>query len=312
MADRPTSYTAPSGSGPEGKNTESRIFERRLAAFASTLGWNVVYRNQDVYLDEESRKSRGLDILLAISSPRSELNEGWLMDGKLHADSDAYVPSTRDEIEALREKTRKIRATAHRHGEEMKEQVDQMAGGMLVHGTTKYDPEKARRWLAGYSFQHGTERAIDALRVLFLGTDTLNGLGAAFARRGLGIPREFFWPPTGTYDAVWHRSCPPEQLAAGLIAYKNADDERILWLRGTMEEADVGALPELAAKWNLTFSAIVYTDLTEQEWRGGLSDLWTARTRSGARAARMPASVVALSQNHTNLTPFENQWQASE
>src|SRR5438105_2503280 len=103
MADS-RSYTAPSGLGPEGRNTEARVLEHRLEGLAQTLGWTIVHRNQDLYLDE-SRQARGIDRLLAIPNPRTELNEGWLMEGKLHASSETYIPSTHEEIETLREKT---------------------------------------------------------------------------------------------------------------------------------------------------------------------------------------------------------------
>jgi hypothetical protein len=300
-------FVAPSGSGPETRTIESRLFENQVFAMGETLGWKAPYRNRDLRLDE-SRGPSGIDQVLAIPNPRTDLREGWILEAKLHDSSARYTPSARSEIEDVREKTRKLRANPHRHDANIKRHIDQIVGAILTHGSTLYEPEKAAAWLGDFPFDRGTEKGNEPMRVLFYGTDLLNSLGEMFSRPELGPPKQFFWPPIGRGDGIWSTACPPDQLSYGLLAYKNQKGEEILWLRGTMEDEDVDALPDLAWHWRSYFKAICFTSLTPKEWRTSLQQAWKSSAKQGSRGARVPDEITPLGLRHNNLMPFERQW----
>lgn len=300
-------------SGPEGRNRDSREFESQLRAMCETLGWQVLDCNVDLFLNEDERDAAGVDLIIAFRDPqRSHRNLGWFMEGKRHDGPGRYSSALMTaEIQRLREKISALsgrrRFTEH---ERIRPHIDDLIGGVLVHHSSNYEPVRTRHALEGMGL-HKFEMGTEPLRIAYLGPDTLNGLAEAFD--GTGDPDKYLWPVTASRDQKWSPVCPPAQLAAGLLAYRTADRKTVLWLRDSLEHADIPALARLTRVWGLSVDTVVVTECS-QETLSRLRSYWEEVARDTGKdegPGRLPEDVRALDLSNANMREFTKRWPVS-
>ena len=303
-----------SDTGPEGRNRDSAAFESQLSALASDLGWKVLDCNVDVYLADDEKDAAGVDLIVAMRNPQTRRDDGWLVEGTRHDGPGRYTPKLLgDEIQRLRKKVSGLvgrkRFTEH---ERVRPYVERLVGGVLAHHcTTDYDPARATAALDDMTL-HTFELGVDPLRIAYLGPDTLNGLAEAF---DLLAPASFLWPTTTRHDLGWASSCPPEALAAGMIAYRTADPDAVtvLWLRDTLEHADIPALDRLCRLWGLDVHTVLCTELP-QERLARLRAAWqetAVNSRKNPGPGSLPDDVRALELSDANMREFNKRWPAA-
>ena len=303
-----------SDTGPEGRNRDSAAFESQLGALARDLGWRVIDCNVDLYLGDDEKNAAGVDLVVAMRNPQTRRDDGWLVEGKRHDGPGRYTATLlANEVQRLRQKVSGLagrkRFTEH---ERVRPFVERLAGGVLVHHCTKdYDPARASAALDDMTL-HTFELGVDPLRIAYLGPDTLNGLAEAFDALA---PAQFLWPTTTRHDSAWAPCCPPEALAAGMIAYRTADPGAgtVLWLRDTLEHADIPALDRLCRLWGLDVNTVMCTELP-QERLARLRRAWeetAAASRKNPAPGSLPDDVRALELSHANMREFNKRWPAA-
>lgn len=295
-------------SGPEGRNEDSDDFERRLGLVAPELGYVVVDVNVDTVIGDSAR-SQGLDAIWAYRNPRTGRGDGWLAEAKRHDGPRRYTEAglTR-EIQVLRDKVRRLGNQRQRFfgDPEVAGHVDLLRGGILVHRTPSYDPQKAERVLGDVQTVRN-EIGPEPVRVAFWGPDSLNGLAEAFDR--FGSPAQFWWPATRRHEGVWARSCPPEQIAAGLVLYRTHDKRRVLVLRDALSRHEPEAIRELAWRMGENLDIVAFTHGTSEQRR--LASAGWRRAHAATQQldkGRLPDRVDVLGLGHDSLAPFERRW----
>ena len=290
--------------GPEGRNARGAAFEDQLAAMGETLGWKLICRNVDVYLKGRT-PSRGIDLLWAIHNPRIDEAEGWVQEGKNHERQAASALQT--ELQTLHDKVARLhdseqRKEHHHVGPAFKDLV----GGILCHRSENYQPARTRDALLGLDLRN-RERGRRPTRLAFYGTDTLEALADAFNR--FGEPAVFYWPPTARAAGCWHRGCPPEQLAAGLLAYRNQKQEVVLWLRDTLTHHDVTAISAVARSWGIAPHSVVCSELDRDQWRL-VADQWRdeAKRSESREHGKLPERVEPRNLSYAKPNAFDDQW----
>jgi hypothetical protein len=297
--------------GPEGRNRDSAGFERQLRFLAGDLGWKVLDCNIDVYLADDEKDAAGIDIVVAMLNPQTRRDDGWLLEGKRHDGPGRYTTSLlTNEVQRLRKKVAGLsgrkRFTEH---ERIRPHIEQLVGGVLAHHcAADYERDRAVAALNDMTL-HTFETGNDPLRICYLGPDTLNGLGEAF---GQVVPAEFLWPATVRYDNEWSQSCPPEALAAGMIAYRTTPpgSKTVLWLRDTLEHGDIPALARICRLSALDVDVVMCTELS-QENLARLRTAWeemSAETREGTGPGMLPKDVRALEVSNANMKEFNKRW----
>lgn len=296
--------------GPEGRNRDSRRFEQQLRGLTGALGWTVLEVSVDAYLADDMTDAGGVDLVLAYRDPqRTDRNHGWLMEAKRHDGPGRYTAQQLSvEVQRLRLKVASLdgkkRFMEH---ERVAPHIDHLLGGILVHYCLRdYDARKASKALDGMEL---TKHALgpEPPRIAYLGPDSLNGLAEAF---GITGPAEkFLWPVGLDHDSVWSTVCPPAQLAAGMIAYR-VGDQNVLWLRDTLEHADIPALQRVARIWGVQFDAVLVTELAQEKLA-----LLRAHWEESARDSRadhgkgsLPDEIRALELRNANMKEFNKRW----
>jgi hypothetical protein len=183
--------------------------------------------------------------------------------------------------------------------------VKDVAGGILAHRSQDYDPEKTRDALLGLELRN-KERGRSPLRVLYFGPDTLEAIADAFQREG--APVQFFWPPTSQHAGGWADSCPPDQLAAGLLAYRTPD-KVVLWLRDTLGSLDVSALDDILKAWGIDPDVLVCAELDRNAYRK-VAAQWDASVEHTQHRAggKVPKRVEWRNLSYGRLARFDDLW----
>lgn len=299
--------------GPEGRNRDSQKFERQLRRLSDTLGWKVLDCNVDVWLSDDQKDAAGVDLIIAYRDPQhSHQNDGWLLEGKRHDGPGRYTSKQiGDEVQRLRKKVASLdgkkRFTEH---ERVRPHVDRLVGGVLAHYSADYDAAKARNALEGMTLS-GHSFGVDPLRIAYLGPDTLNGLAEAFDLTG--DPNEFLWPVSMNAEQKWSPVCPPDQLAAGLLAWRTGT-QTVMWLRDTLEHADIPALERIARVWGISFDLVVVTELT-QEKLARLRATWeevASDSQKDQGPGQLPKEIRALELTNANMREFNKRWPDAE
>jgi|GEM_PF-4533142 len=298
--------------GPEGRNQDAARFEDQLVAMSAALGWETVCRNIDLYI-ATGEQSRGIDTLWALRNPQTGRNEGWIGEAKRYSSRNAYTPKRlTEDFQALRDKLAKLQGHTERffNHPTIREHIQDLRGGIIAHYAKDYDVERVRERLQDVTLQR-MERGAEPTEIAFLGADALNGLAEVFARQG--SPVKFFWPPTEHHQCRWSSCCPPEQLTAGLLAYKNDSNRVVLWVRDTLTHHDLRSFSTIAHNWGLDFNDVAFSMLTVEEWRL-VSDSWRREARLSRKdgsEGRLPDAVIPLEVGSENMKEFNRQWPAA-
>jgi hypothetical protein len=295
--------------GPESRNLAAEAFEDQCVAMGPTLGWRFVCRNVDVVL-KEGQPSRGIDILWSVPNAWDGKGDGWLLEAKRKKDQRRYsetelreeVQSLRDRVAGLRDSTRFYADETIRRGD-----VDRLVGGLLAHRNEDFNEEKVRRTFRGFDFVRNEEKG-DPTRVLFFGPKTLIGIADVFNHHGR--PARFLWPPSYRRLKRWTRSCSPDQLAAGLVAYRNEEGDNVLWVRGGLDKRAMPGFADLVYTWSEKFKVVAFTELNEDGRRFAADD-WrrVAATANARTVGRLPVEIAALDCQLT-MKEFDQLWPA--
>jgi hypothetical protein len=297
--------------GPEGRNEEAQAFEDQLVATGTALGWKCVCRNIDIFIKGGKTPSRGVDVLWAIRNPRDELVEGWVAEAKRKKDGSTFSPSdVRGDVQTLRGKVAKFDTERFfDHPQIRRSGIGRLLGGVLALSSDGFDETRTYGGLEEIEFTHRDE-GTQPTQVLFLGPSTLNGLGDAI--RQYGMPRRYFWPPTMRHlEGVWAPACPPQQLAAGLLAYRTDTGKTVLWVRDTLSHNDVEAFRVIAGTWRIQFTDVAFTALTAAEWRI-TREAWTHmvdRLEVTGGRGRLPRTVHPLQTSNESMKEYDAVWQ---
>lgn len=298
-----------SDTGPEANNQDAARFEDQLIAMSVELGWTTVARNIDVYLEDGEQRA-GIDVLWALTNPRTGRGEGWIGEGKRHDGPGRYITSTfASELHRLREKIVRLDSGRTYDHPVVGKYVTRIAGGVLLHHSRDYNAAKALKALSDVELR-GTERGPHPTRIAYVGPDTLCALADAFDR--LGAPAVFLWPPTPTHPMQWHGACSPSQLAAGVLIYRTEEGKSVLWVRGALDQPDVDGIVEMAWRLGVDFDHVVASALTQERGRV-IGDAWElGRVQAqGRQHGAIPRSPLALDITGDNMREFEKRWHAS-
>lgn len=293
--------------GPESRNLNAEAFEDQLVHMGPTFGWQFVCRNVDVIL-KAGQPSRGLDILWAVANLWDGKSDGWIMEGKRKKDQRRYTPKElQDEVQSLHDRVAGLRDSSRFHADETikRARIDRLVGGMLAHRNEDFDEAKVRRHFRGFELIRNEEKG-DPTRVLFCGPQTLIGIADVFNH--CGRPTKFLWPPTHRCFKRWGKTCSPDQLAAGLVAYKNEERDVVLWVRGGLAKRDMAGFADLAYTWGETIKIVAFTDLNG-DGRRLLAEAWrqVAASANARQQGRLPLEVVALDSQPT-MKEFDQLW----
>lgn len=185
--------------------------------------------------------------------------------------------------------------------------ISRLVGGIIALSSDGFDEERNYAALEDIELSHNEEGA-QPTQVLFLGPSTLNGLADAI--RQIDKPASFYWPPTTKYDGSWARQCPPQQLAAGLLAFKTEHKKKVLWARDTLMHNEVEAYVEIARAWGISFDVVAFTALAPEGWRI-TQDGWThavERLNAVAGDARLPERALALHTSNESMKEYDTVW----
>jgi len=285
-------------------------FEDQLVTMGPTLGWDFVCRNVDVAV-KAGEPSRGLDVLWCVRNAWDGKGDGWLMEGKRKKDQRRYTPAElHEEIQSLHDRVAGLRDSSRFYADDTIRRggIDRLVGGLLAHRNEDFDEDKVRRHFREFDFVRNEEKG-DPTRVLFLGPKTLIGIADVFNH--LGGPKKFLWPPTYRRPKRWAASCPPDQLAAGLVAYKSDANETVLWVRAGLAKRDMSGFADLVYAWNERFTRVAFTELNEDR-RRFLAEAWrrVARSANVRPLGRLPLEVDALDSQPT-MKEFDQLWPAA-
>ena len=294
--------------GPEGRNQEAAAFEDQFIATGETLGWGFVCRNVDLYVDK-GLQSRGVDVLWAVRNPREDIVEGWISESKRKRDPSTFSGAVlRTDVLGLRKKVAKFDVDRFYNHEHIRRVgISRLVGGLVALSSDRFNEEKNYAALEEIELTHN-EEGIHPTQILFVGPTTLNGLADGI--RQLGAPDAFYWPPTPRHDGVWDRACPPQQLGAGLLAYKTTEKKIVLWVRDTLTHRDVEAYAEIVRGWGLSVDEAAFTGLSPESWRivqGGWKNV-SERLQAVAGPASLPERAVALHTSNESMKEYDTKW----
>lgn len=297
--------------GPESRNVHAEAFEDQLAKMGDTLGWKLVCRNVDVVL-KDGEPSRGIDILWAVANPWQGVVDGWLMEGKRKKDRKRYsTTELRDEIQTLRDKVAGLRNNARFYGNDLikRSHIRSLAGGMLAHRSEDVPEGKVRLIFRELDFQRNEESG-EPTRIAFLGPHTLIGIADCFNH--VGRPKSFLWPPSAPHrQAQWAPSCPPEQLAVGLVIYEDVDGRKVMWVRGDLVQRHMRGFADLVYMLGVDIDVVAFSDLNDDD-RRFLGQGWrdVAAGTEERPVGRLPSNFVPLDTQPT-MKEFDQLWAAS-
>jgi hypothetical protein len=294
--------------GREGRNVDAEAFSQAVDNFVAELGWEVVRRRTDVR-KPSSGDSRGIDGLIVVRNPQSGDGEAYLRDEKRHQTAGDCGPGQLgDEVQTLRDKVAAIDRPALYSDQELGALIDCVRGGFLLHHTRGFDRALRRRVNAeaANKLKHHQLGAFPYV-VYELAPDTLCGLAELFSHHPSA---EFWWPPSEPgVRATWSRACPPRQLAAGWLLYRDHAGRVVLWSREDLERADARAAARFAHRAGEDIHVVACNGLTESDVRH-LSDSWRleARYAEQRRHPTIPERPIGLDIDDESMRAFERRW----
>lgn len=301
-----------SSTGPEGRNQDAAVFEEQLVAMGRDLGWHPVFRNIDFYLESKGQgPARGIDVLWAVRNARDGKQYGWVQEAKRHDGMGRYsVEAVRQEVQTLAGKVSRLQSLERfRKHREISRRRLELVGGILTHKTPGFQPETMAARLQNLQLV-GKQGGIRPVRVLFYGPDTLNSLAEGFDRHGK--PASFYWPPSLAANGAWGDACPPEQLAAGMLAWRSGDGKTVLWLRQDLHHDDLDALAEIAFHWDIDPDHVLFSYLTPEQMRLiGQSWQELAQETGDRKVGRLPDRPEALDITLERTNRFDKVWAAA-
>ncbi len=199
--------------GPEANNRRATEFEDQLVAFTGTFGWKTRCRNIDLF-HRVGGQSSGVDILLAFDDPQLGQPQGIIAEAKIrHPLKPSGVCA---DVSVLAGKLATLGPVIP--GLTVGNDLVATRTGLLVYDAAPYQPAILSKALLDMQ-QRGLSRAKWPRAVLVLGPDTLVSLADCIEH---SEPKEFFWPPFERREGAWGRCAPPQQVAAGMLAYRSS------------------------------------------------------------------------------------------
>lgn len=244
-------------------------------AFAATLGWDALCRNIDLFSTPGGR-SKGVDVLLAFDDPQLGERHGIVGEAKIrHPLTGSAV---RAEAAMLAKKPAALSPVIHKLT--IANELTATRIGLLVYDAQPYSSQKLSEALSALQ-RAGLTRAEWPREVLVMAPDHPRRLCRRRRARRAG---DFYWPPFDQQAGCWGRCAPPQQLAAGMIAYRSADGTVTLWLRDPLDhDEDFAALTTIAWEWRINVDRIICSSLGPDRWRT-VADRWRAdATRANKR-----------------------------
>lgn len=294
--------------GPESRVQRGAAFEEQLAAMGNSLGWQLVCRNVDFFIGRKPTSSRGIDILWSIPDPQLDRKEGWITEGKCH--QTPSLSRLEDEIQTLHDKIARLGGLeSFRAHPEIEQHIEALVGGMVAHRSNGFDPDLATQALLNLEMRN-KQRGLHPIEVLFYGPNSLEALADSF--RGFGQPTRFFWPPTARGSGEWASSCPPRQVAAGLLAYETTEKKIALWWRDGLVHHDLPAVSAIVQAWGIDVDFFICSFLSRDHLRV-VRDGWdreAAHSRD-RKAGRLPDSVEPRDLGLDRMNNFDDQWPAA-
>lgn len=178
--------------------------------------------------------------------------------------------------------------------------------GLLVYDAQPFSPQKLSEALSALQVV-GLTRAQWPREVLVIAPDTLVGFADAVAR---AQPIEYYWPPFDQRAGCWSRCAPPQQLAAGMLAYRSAEGAVTLWLRDPLDhDEDFAALTTIAWDWRINVDRIICSSVDGDRWRT-MTDRWRndAARANKREPGKVPESIEPRALSFASLTPFADRW----
>ncbi|MEN3281463.1 MAG: hypothetical protein V7607_2603 [Solirubrobacteraceae bacterium] len=287
--------------GPEANNQRAEEFEDQVVAFAATLGWDARCRNVDLF-NTTGDQSKGVDVLLAFDDPQLGERHGIIGEAKIR--HPLTGSATRSEVAVLAKKLAILGPVVHKLS--IANDIVSTRIGLLVYDAAPFSPASMSEALSALQ-EEGLSRAQWPREVFVLGPDTLVGFGDVVGR---AEPEQYFWPPFDQRPGRWSRCAPPQQVAAGMLAYRSSDGTVTLWLRDPLDhDEDFRALPMVAWEWRINVDRIVCSSVDRDRWRT-IADRWRLDAERAAKreAGKVPDGIEPRALTFTSLTAFVDRW----
>jgi hypothetical protein len=287
--------------GPEANNRRAEEFEDQVVAFFTTLGWEARCRNIDLFTTTGDQ-SKGVDVLLALDDPQLGERHGVIGEAKIrHPLKGAGM---RNEIATLAKKLATLGPVIPKLS--LSNDVVATRTAVLVYDANPFLPTSVSEALSAIQ-QTGLTRAQWPREVLVFTPDTLVGFSDVVRH---AEPKEYYWPPFDQRAGAWGSSAPPQQVAAGMLAYRSINDTVVLWLRDPLDhDDDFAALTTIVWDWRINVDRIVCSSVNQDRWRT-IADRWRkdAERSSKRDVGRVPNSIEPRNMSFSSLTPFVDRW----
>lgn len=286
--------------GPEANNRRAREFEDQVIRFAAALGWEARCRNVDMY-HSSGEQSAGVDVLLAFDDPQLGSRQGIIGEAKIR--HPLRPGAARDEVAKLARKLAKLGPVVPKL--DLAEDLLVTRTGLLVYDAAPYDPLRQSEGLSAIQ-QDGLSRSNWPREVLVLGPDTLIGLADCLEAEP---STRFFWPPFDQRPGAWAASAPPQQVAAGMLAFRSGR-KVTLWLRDEFDhDEDFTALSTIAWEWRINIDRIVCSSVKQERYMA-VVDRWRRQAEQAGRreVGNLPESIQARGLSFGSLTIFSDRW----
>ncbi len=287
--------------GPEANNQRAEEFEDQVVAFAATLGWEACCRNIDLF-NTTGDQSKGVDVLLAFDDPQLGERHGIIGEAKIR--HPLKGSAIRAEVGVLAKKLATLGPVVHKLT--IGNDIVSTRVGLLVYDAAPFSAASVSEGLSALQ-QQGLSRAQWPREVLVLGPDTLVGFSDVVGR---AQPDQYYWPPFEQQTGRWSRCAPPQQIAAGMLAYRSRDGTITLWLRDPLDhDDDFDALTMIAWEWRINVDRIVCSSVDRDRWRT-VGDRWRADADRASKrdVGKVPDAIEPRALSFTSLTPFVDRW----
>jgi len=291
--------------GPEANNQRANEFEDQVVSWMTELGWEVLCRNIDLFA-QNGHQSKGVDVLGAFDDPQLGNRYGLVGEAKIR--HPLRADKTQKEVAALSHKLGALVPVIPKLS--IGEDIHATRTGLLVYDAQPFNPAKLSEALSTMQ-PVGTTRSEWPREVWALGPNTLIGMADAFSRFE---PTKFYWPPFERQGGKWSSVAPPQQVGAGVLAWKSRRGKVCLWLRDPLpHDEDFPAISALAWEWQIDIDRIICSSVSRDHWRTQ-TKRWEAETKKAKNRGigRLPDSIEPRDLSWDSMTPWVDRWSHDE